>query len=81
MVQMLALSGLLIFVLCSTVVVSSVSFGVVQASTTVNSQIITSDSTCTKADSPYTFRGPVAVDEGVTLPIQPGATVDMNNNY
>ena len=52
----------------------------VQASTEVTG-IINSDTTWTKANSPYTLTGPVGVTKGVTLTIEPGATVNLNNYY
>ena len=55
-------------------------FGKAQTSTPF-SGIITSDTTWTKANSPYEFTGPVAVDNGVTLTIQSGVTVDLNGYY
>jgi hypothetical protein len=50
------------------------------AAVTVNG-IITTDTTWTKANSPYTLQGPVAVDKGVTLTIEPGVTVNLNDHY
>src|SRR3989304_9439853 len=55
-------------------------FDTVQASTEVIG-IINSDATWTKANSPYTLTGPIRVNLGVTLTIEPGATVNLNNNY
>ena len=43
--------------------------------------IISSNTTWTKANSPYTLQGPVAVDKGVTLTIEPGVTVNLNGHY
>ena len=54
--------------------------GIAQTSTPVNG-IITSDSTWTQANSPYSLAGPVAVNQGVTLTIEPGTTVDLNSYY
>jgi len=51
-----------------------------QAATEVNG-IINSDTTWTKAGSPYSLSGPVAVSEGATLIVEPGATINFNNNY
>jgi hypothetical protein len=50
------------------------------AETPING-IITSNTTWIKTNSPYTLQGPVAVDKGVTLTIEPGATVNLNNHY
>ncbi len=43
--------------------------------------IITVDTTWTKAGSPYQLTGPTAVGNGVTLTIEPGASVDLGNYY
>ncbi len=50
------------------------SFGSVRASTEVTG-IIHEDTVRTKEGSPYTLTGPIAIDKGVTLTIQPGVTV------
>jgi parallel beta-helix repeat protein len=55
-------------------------FGTVQASTEVTG-IISSDTTWTKSNSPYILTGPVAVNKGVTLTIEPGATVNLTSYY
>lgn len=39
------------------------------------------DTVWTQAGSPYYFTGPVAVNQGVTLTIEPGTTINMNNTY
>ncbi len=54
--------------------------GIVHASTDVTG-IITSDATWVKANSPYTLTGPVAVNSGVTLTIEPGVTVNLNSYF
>jgi parallel beta-helix repeat protein len=54
--------------------------GFVYAEATIKG-IITNDITWTKADSPYSLQGPVAVDKGVTLTIEPGVTVNLNGYY
>ena len=69
---MLLLSGLILVI--------SVIFGVVYASTEVTG-IISSDTTWTKANSPYSLTGPLLVNEGVTLTIETGTTVDINGYY
>lgn len=43
------------------------------------SDVITSDTTWTKAESPYIFNGSVLVNNGVTLTIEAGATVNFND--
>ena len=40
--------------------------------------LINVDNTWVKTNSPYTFTGPVGVNENVTLTIEPGVTVDLN---
>jgi hypothetical protein len=59
---------------------ASLFFGVADAGTNVVG-IITSNTTWTKANSPYTLTGPVAVNTGVTLTIEPGVSVNLNNFY
>jgi len=63
--------------ICGLVLGSAIIFGTVQASTDVIG-IITSDTTWTKVNSPYSLMGPTAVGEGVTLTIEAGATVNLN---
>jgi len=60
--------------------VGSSHFGTVDATADVIG-IINSNTTWTKANSPYTLTGPVAVNKGVTLTIEPGAAVNLNNYY
>ena len=55
-------------------------FGVVRAATDV-SGIISSDTTWTKADSPYTLTRNMLVGNGVTLTIGAGVTVNLNDYY
>lgn len=43
--------------------------------------IINSDTTWTKANSPYTFTGNILVSKGVILTIEPGVTVNFNGYY
>jgi hypothetical protein len=52
----------------------------VYASTSVIG-IITTDTIWTKAGSPYQLTGPTAVGQGVTLTIEPGASVDLGDYY
>ena len=58
------------------VLVSTVRFSVVEASTDVNG-LISSDTTWTLSNSPYLFAGDVTVDRGVTLTIESGVAVDF----
>jgi parallel beta-helix repeat protein len=62
------------------ILVNAMHFGTVQAATEVTG-IISSDTTWTKANSPYSLTGPTAVGEGVTLTIEAGATVNLNDYY
>jgi hypothetical protein len=55
-------------------------FTPVQATTAVSGSI-TSDTTWKKANSPYQITSWLTVEEGVTLTIEPGVTVDMNGWY
>ena len=57
-----------------------VQFGTAQNSTNVTG-IISSDTTWTKTNSPYTLTGPIRVNNGVTLTVEAGATVNLNNYY
>jgi parallel beta-helix repeat protein len=47
----------------------------------VTKGIITSDTTWTKANSPYNLTGNIAIDEGVTLTIESGVIVNLNAFY
>jgi hypothetical protein len=55
-------------------------FETAHASTRFNG-IITQDTVWTQAGSPYDLTGPVAVNQHVTLTIEAGVTVNMNNHY
>ena len=74
------LRALLLFVISGLVLVGSIPVDLVHASTDVTG-IISSDATWTKANSPYVFTGPVRVDNGVVLTIEPGVTLNLNDNY
>jgi hypothetical protein len=74
-------SGLaLILALSISALVGTLYFGTVQATTDV-SGIISSDTTWTKAGSPYSLTGPVGVSQGVNLTIEAGVTVNLNSYY
>jgi hypothetical protein len=60
--------------------VSSIHFVTAQAYTQVNG-VITSDTTWTKSNSPYSLTGPVKVNNGVVLTIEAGVTVNLNSYY
>jgi len=67
----------LIMALLFSALTGTVYLGTVQAATSING-IIFSDTTWTKADSPFNMTGPVAIVKGVTLTIEPGVVVDFN---
>jgi hypothetical protein len=58
----------------------TMNFVTAQASTNVLG-IITSDTTWTRENSPYNFVAPVTVNQGVTLTIERGVTVNINEFY
>ncbi|PVX23673.1 MAG: hypothetical protein CW691_09950 [Candidatus Bathyarchaeum sp.] len=62
------------------VLVCTVNLGALYASTDVTG-IISSDTTWTKANSPYSLTGPILVKNGVTLIVEPGVTVCLNDHY
>lgn len=73
------LTALLLFSI-SLFLVNSIPLGIAQTGTNVNG-IISQDNTWTKAGSPYILNGPVAVNQGVTLKIEPGVTIDTFGFY
>ncbi len=42
---------------------------------------INTDTTWTKANSPYTLNGPIVINTGIALTINPGVAVDLNGYY
>jgi parallel beta-helix repeat protein len=62
------------------ILVNTVHIGTVHASTNV-SGIISSDTTWTQIGSPYNLTGNVLINNGVTLTIQLGVTVNLNSYY
>jgi parallel beta-helix repeat protein len=66
-----------IILICGLIPVSALRFRVVQASTDV-AGIITSDTMWTSAGSPYNLNGDITVNNGVTLTIKAGVTVNLN---
>ncbi len=60
--------------------VGSLPFSAVEGSTSVYG-IVSSDTTWTKADSPYNLIGPVGVASGATLTIEPGVVVNIGSYY
>jgi hypothetical protein len=75
-----ALTLTLILALSISVLAGTLYFGTVQAATDV-SGIISSDTTWTKAGSPYSLTGPVGVSEEANLTIEAGVTVNLNSYY
>jgi hypothetical protein len=61
-------------------IVCAAQFTKAQVATNV-AGVIGSNTTWAKSNSPYNFVGPVGVPSGVTLTIQAGVTVNMNNYY
>jgi hypothetical protein len=43
--------------------------------------ILTQSGTWTRANSPYTLDGPLAIDKGVTITVEPGVTINLNGFY
>ncbi|MGD9130746.1 MAG: right-handed parallel beta-helix repeat-containing protein [Candidatus Bathyarchaeota archaeon] len=62
------------------ILVFAVDFGLAQVSTEVTG-ILASDIMWTKSNSPYYLTGPVLVSNGVTLTIEAGTTVNLNDHY
>ena len=54
---------------------------VVGQSGTNENGLITSNVVWTKAGSPYSLTGPVAINQGVTLTVEPGVTINLNSYY
>ncbi len=73
-------STLLIIMISGLALAGTTRFSTVKAATDVIG-IISSDTTWTKANSPYSLTGPVLVNNGVTLTIEPGVTVNLNDYY
>ena len=75
------LRAFLAFILVSgLVLVNTANFGVVRAATEVTG-ILTSDTIWTKANSPYHLTGPILVSDRVTLTIEAGTVVNLNDYY
>jgi hypothetical protein len=61
------------------ILVSAIHFGTVQAATEVTG-IISSDTTWTKANNPYNLTSSITVASEVTLTIEPGTIVKLNEH-
>jgi hypothetical protein len=73
-------STLLIIMIGGFAIAGTTRFSTVQAATEVVG-LLTSDTTWTKASSPYSLTGPVAINQGVTLRVEPGVKVNLNGYY
>jgi hypothetical protein len=68
---------IIMLMIVSLIIVANAHLGIAQSGTNI-SGIITTDTTWTQANSPYTFTGPVGVSFNATLTIQAGVTVDIS---
>jgi hypothetical protein len=71
---------LLIIMISGFAIAGTTCFSTVKADTEVVG-LLTSNTTWTKASSPYSLTGPVAINKGVTLNVEPGVTVNLNGYY
>jgi parallel beta-helix repeat protein len=78
--KVIALFLMLIMIVSNLTLFYGIHPALAQSGTNVNG-IINSNTTWTKAGSPYTFTGPVGVISGVTLTIEPGASVNLAEYY
>lgn len=70
----------LLVLICGSLFIGIVPLGGAQSGRTV-SGIISSDTTWTKANSPYNLSGNIGVLTGVTFTIEPGVVVNLNGYY
>jgi hypothetical protein len=73
-------STLLIIMIGGFAIAGTTRFSTVQADAEVVG-LLASNTTWTKASSPYSLTGPVAINHGVTLRVEPGVTVNLNGYY
>jgi hypothetical protein len=71
---------LVTMIICGFAFVDSANISIAQTSTSV-SGIISTNTAWTKANSPYSLTGPVAINKGVTLTIDSGVAVDLKGFY
>jgi hypothetical protein len=71
---------LIVSILCRLFLVDAICFEIVHASTNVTG-VLPSDTTWTKANSPYILTGNVLVSNGLTLTIEAGVTVNLGSYY
>lgn len=67
-------------IVCGLASVSILPFGKAQTSTTVNG-IISSDTTWTQANSPYNLIGNILINNGTTITVGAGTTLNLNGYY
>ena len=79
MKQLLCIT-VLVTIVGSLLLASAIPLGLAQASTEI-SGVISVNMTLTKQNSPYVFTGPVLVNNGVTLTIQPGSSLVLGAYY
>ena len=80
MLKSLLTAFLLTLVICGIAFANDLRLGMAQVGTNV-AGIISSDTTWTKAKSPFNLTGPVVVNSGVTLTVEAGATVNLGQYY
>jgi hypothetical protein len=73
--------ALLIIMIGGFAIAGTTRFSTVQAATTEVVGLLASNTTWTNASSPYSLTGPVAINHGVTLIVEPGVTVNLNGYY
>ncbi len=71
---------LIAILVCGLLLQGTVFFVTAQAGTEVSGNL-KANTTWTKANSPYTLIGPLAVDKAVTLVVEAGVTVNLNQFY
>ncbi|MCW4015647.1 MAG: right-handed parallel beta-helix repeat-containing protein [Candidatus Bathyarchaeota archaeon] len=73
---------LIAFLVTALVLAITLNFGAVPISAQSGLVVVIgSDTTWTKADSPYNLTGPLLVNAGVTLTVESGVTVDLNGYH